>query len=177
MALVPYIQNDEASPEAKAVFAQIEAMGATVPNALRVVAHSPQLLRDWWAMMATLLFSSDLDTKLRELVLLRIFKTCGCDYCFTEHIGVALREGVTQDQIDRIEDFATYEGYSELERAAMQYANSIASENKVDEAAHQILRKSLNDKQFVELAFCIGNWIGLSHFLAPMGLEVEGEEG
>ena len=43
MAHLPYIQNENASPEVKVLFESCERMLGRVANAIRVAAHSPKI--------------------------------------------------------------------------------------------------------------------------------------
>ncbi len=173
MARVRYLEKSETAPEARAVYEELEGMGGKVLNPFKTVAHSPKLLRDWWRMMRTLVFELKLDAKLREIVLLRIFKLAGCDYCFEEHDRIARRVGVPEAQIANINDYATHPAFNDLERLALRYADRITTENKVDEEAWKGLRVRMSDQELIELSFCIGNWNGLARFIAPMGIEME----
>jgi AhpD family alkylhydroperoxidase len=173
MARVPYIEKSDAAPEALEVYEELEAMGGRVLNPFKMLAHSPKLLRDWWTMMKTLFADLELDPKLRELVLLKLFKITGCEYCFNEHDRIARRDGVSKEQIANIEAYATHPAFTEIERLVLRYTDSVTAENRVDDADFEKLREHFSDRQIVELTFCIGNWTGLSHFIVPIGLELE----
>ena len=176
MARVSYIEKAEAAPEALAVYEDLESMGSKVLNPFRALAHSPKLLRDWWTMMKTLFSDLELDPKLRELVLLRLFKITGCEYCFAEHERIARRDGVSEEQIRNIESHLTHPAFSEVERLVLRYTESVTAENRVDDEVFEELRKHFSERELVELTFCIGNWNGLSRFIVPMGLELEARE-
>ena len=103
----------------------------------------------------------------------RLFKITGCEYCFNEHDRIAKRDGVSERQIADIEQFESSDAFTEPERVALRYAQQIASRNKVDEETYAQLAKHYNEREIVELTFCIGNWTGLSHFIVPIGLELE----
>ena len=171
MARLPYV--DEPAEEALPIFKDLEERAGKVLNPIRMIAHSPQLLRDWWRMMMTLINDLDLDAKLRELALLRIFRLTGCDYCFAEHDRVALNIGVRPEQIAGIDDYESSEAFSELERLVLRYTDGITRDNSVDDGVFDALRIHLSDREPVELTFCIGNWNGIARFIVPMGLELD----
>ena len=173
MARVRYIEKSEAAPEAVAVYEELEATGSHVLNPFKALAHSPGLLRDWWVLMKTLINELDLDEQLRELVLLRLFKITGCEYCFKEHLRISKRIGVSAEKIENIENFRDHPAFNELERLVLQYTETITAENRVDDEVFEALGKHLSEREIVELTFCIANWTGLSHFIVPMALELE----
>lgn len=173
MARVRYIEKSEAAPEALAVYEDIESQAGKVLAPFRALAHSPKLLRDWWKMMVTLLTDLELDAKLRELALLRLFRIIHCDYCFAEHDGVARRAGVTEDQIRDIENFQQSDAFNELERLVLRYTETITRDNTVEDEVFDKLKKHLSERELVELTFCIGNWNGIGRFIVPMALELD----
>ena len=114
-----------------------------------------------------------MDDKLRELALLRIFRVTGCEYCFEGHDRVAREAGVTDAQIDHIDEDADHEAFNELERLVLTYTDGITQENSVDDAVFTALREHLSEREMVELTFCIGNWNGIARFIVPMGLGLD----
>ena len=173
MARVSYVEKSEVAPEALPIYEDLEERVGKVLAPIRAMAHSPKLLRDWWTLMITLLTDLELDDKLRELALLRIFRLTGCEYCFAEHDRVAREAGVTDAQIDHIDEYANHEAFNELERLVLTYTDGITQENSVDDAVFTALREHLSEREMVELTFCIGNWNGIARFIVPMGLELD----
>ena len=173
MARVTYVQKSEVGPEALPVYEELEKRIGKVLKPHMALAHSPKLLQDWWRMMTTLLTALDLDDKLRELALLRIFRLTDCDYCFAEHDNVALAVGVSKTQITHINDYETHDAFNELERLVLRYTDGITEHNRVDDAVFDALREHLSEREMVELTFCIGNWNGIARFIVPMGLELD----
>jgi 4-carboxymuconolactone decarboxylase len=173
MARVPYIEKEQAAPDALDVYNELESMGGRVLIPFKAVANSPLLLKKWWGMMRTLVYELKLDAKLRELAILRVFQITGCEFCFQEHDRIARRVGVPEEQIYNVEHYKTHPAFNDLERLVMRYAEGVARHNTVDEDAFEELKKHLSDQEILELIFCVGNWIGLSHTIVPLGLELE----
>lgn len=173
MARMRYIEKAEVAAEGLPIYEDLEGQIGKVLNPIKMLAHSPVLLRDWWKMMMTLINDLDLDAKLREIALLRIFRLTGCEYCFAEHEGVARRVGVADEQIAGIDDYETSEAFSDLERLVLRYTDGITRDNTVDDAVFDALREELSERELVELTFCIGNWNGIARFIVPMGLELD----
>lgn len=171
MARLPYIE--EPTDEVKPIYDDLEKQVGSVLNPIKMIAHSPQLLNDWWKMMMTLILDLELSNRIREVALLRIFKLTGCEYCFNEHNRIARDVGVSARQIAEINDYETSDAFDEQERLVLRYTDGITKDNTVDDALFEALREHFTDRQLVELTFCIGNWIGISKFIVSMGLELE----
>ena len=173
MARVSYLDKSQVAPEVVPIYEELEERIGKVLKPHMALAHSPQLLVDWWKMMVTLLSRLDLDAHFREIALLRIFRLVHCEYCFVEHERIALEAGVTQDQIDHIDEYESHSAFNHVERLVMRYAEGITVDNSVDDALFDELRKHFSERELVELTFCIGNWNGIARFVVPMGLELE----
>ena len=161
MARVSYVEKPQAGPEALPIYEDLEKRIGKVLNPIKTIAHSPKLLKDWWQMMMTLLGDLDLDARIREMALLRIFRLTGCDYCFAEHDRVAEEAGVSREQITHINDYETNEAFSDLDRVVLRYTDGITVDNKVDDGVFEELKKHFSERELVELTFCIGNWNGM----------------
>jgi AhpD family alkylhydroperoxidase len=176
MARVSYVEPATAPAEVQAVYAEVEGIAGTVLNPFRAIAHSPQLLERWWRLLWACMTELELDPRLRELVLLRIFQLTGCDYCFAEHARIARRLGVPQEQIDGVDRYADQAAFTDLDRLALRYAETITRENRVEEDVAAALRSRLGERGLVELTFCIGNWNGLARVVVPLGIDPESAE-
>ena len=80
MALVSYVSTPEAAEGIKARFQKMEEKGHEVPNFLRTLAHSPDLLEGFLALNGAL-NKIQLDPKLRELAYIRASEINACGYC------------------------------------------------------------------------------------------------
>jgi alkylhydroperoxidase family enzyme len=78
---MPHVQplsDEQANPQAQAVFGKLKSAFKMVPNIFRTMGHAPSVLE------ATLAFDraihSDLDPKLRELAYIKTSKINHCNY-------------------------------------------------------------------------------------------------
>ena len=78
MPVIEPVSDDQASPPAQDIFAQLKAKFKMVPNIFRTMAHAPDVLG------ATLKFGepfqAGLDPKLRELAYLKASMVNECHY-------------------------------------------------------------------------------------------------
>ncbi len=75
----------------------------------------------------------DLPQRLRLLVSQLAAERCGCLYCAHRNRHLALRAGISRENIGSVTRFATAPGYSEPERAALALADAIT---RFSEAEH-----------------------------------------
>ena len=71
----------------------------------RVLLHHPNLAQAIHRMLETLLFRSKLDTRLRELVIMRLGWATGSSYEWTQHWRVAKAFGVEEADLLAVRDW------------------------------------------------------------------------
>jgi uncharacterized peroxidase-related enzyme len=155
MALVSYITNLEAGDKVKAVFEGMEKKLGAVPNVFRTMAHNPEMLEAFLALNATLP-KTRLDGKLRELAYIKTSELNGCDYCLHHHRALGKKAGLNDRQVSETVDYESSDAYDSLQREVMRYAEQVTRHINVDDALFASLKKSLGDREIVELAMTVG---------------------
>ncbi len=102
MATVRILTDEELSPEAAAVFADIRATRGSdfVNNIWRSLAYDPPLLKATWERVKTVMAPRDggLDPLTKELIYMAISVANGCQYCVQSHTAMARAKGMTDAQ-------------------------------------------------------------------------------
>jgi uncharacterized peroxidase-related enzyme len=155
MALVSYITNQEAAEKVKPVFEGMEKKIGAVPNVFRVMAHNPEMLEAFLGLNATLP-KTELDGKLRELAYIKTSELNGCDYCLHHHRAMGKKAGLNDRQLAETADFDSSDAYDALQRDVMRFAEQSTRHIHVDDSLFNRLKKSLNDRQLVELTMTVG---------------------
>src|SRR3954451_13625521 len=106
MAVVSYVTNDQSSEKIRPIFEGIEKKGNAVPNVLRAMAHSPDMLEGFLALNATLPRTT-LDGKLRELAYIKTSELNGCAYCLHHHRATGKKAGLSERQLAETAQFST----------------------------------------------------------------------
>jgi len=173
MTRVKLVEKNQASPEIKELFQQIEDNGARVINLYKIVANSPHVARNFIRLGNSLISRTDLPSKLRELTIMRIAKLCDCEYERAQHTSIALQSGLRQTQLDEINSWKESDDFTEEERAVLQYVDEVAQNIKVTGKTFETLRQYLSERNIVELTLAIGWWGMLARLLMPLEVEVD----
>ena len=119
--------------------------------------------------------SSRLDPALRSLVIVRVSQINWCAFCVDLNSATAIERHVSQTKLDALSDFEHSLLYSELERAALAYADAIThSDPKVDDALVNRLKAQFNDDAIIELTALIAFQNLSSKFNAALGVAPQG---
>src|SRR4051794_24509444 len=100
-----------------------EAMGLparrTQSEAFRVLANNPGVARVAYSQLMQLLENNRFDTRLRELMIMRIGWVTGSAYEWTQHWRVATTAGIPQDDILAVGDWGEPRGLGPAGKAGL----------------------------------------------------------
>jgi len=150
MTYVKPLDQDSAGDSAKPILAAIEKRFGQSLEIFDVMAHQPSVLEGIVKVNEGL--HESLPGKLRELAYVLSSRINECGYCSHFHSKAALQEGVSQDQLDQIVDFAQSNLFSDDEKAVLQYASELTTTGDVGEPAVNRVKEFLDEKQLVILA-------------------------
>jgi 4-carboxymuconolactone decarboxylase len=173
MARVSYVATAEAQGDAREVFARLEARGSDILNLNRVLAHSPNVLRNFMRLGNSLLFHGVLPPRLRELAILRVAELTGAQYEWAHHVPIARQAGVGDEQIASLTDWATSAHFDARERAVLAYVDSVTSRVGVPDEVFSEARVHLSEAEVVELTLVAGYWGMVARLLVALQIDVE----
>src|SRR3546814_11334280 len=110
------------------------------------------------------------------MVIMRIAYLNGAPYEADQHAPIALKEGMTQAQLDALPQWEGSELFSEQERAVLAYTDSTTREVQVPDAVFDAVRPFFEPRQLVELTATVATSNMVSRVLEglPIYAEFEG---
>ncbi len=174
MAAVTMIETPT-SDEVREFYERIDGAsdGLGVLNVFKVMAHTPEVMRAWWEMMALLFTRLELSHRHRELAILRLFQIKGGEYGFAHHVRIGRRAGITDEEIAALDSYETAGGFSDDDRLVLRYTDAVTLLREDAPSRAQEVKARLGERQLVELTFCIANWNLMAHLLQPLQIELE----
>jgi uncharacterized peroxidase-related enzyme len=170
---MPHVQplsDEQAEPQAQALFGKIHAAFKMVPNIFRTMGHAPSVLEATLALDRAI--HSDLDAKLRELAYLKTSKLNDCKYCLHYHIGLGRKVGVSEQQVKELDDYESSSAFNDLEKLVLRFAEQWTRQSKVEANVVEALARTLSPSQLVVLAatVALANWT--NHFNETFGVQL-----
>lgn len=151
-----------------------ESMGDL--SVFQIGLKNPSVARALNGMLHNLLFESQLDGRLRELIIMRIGWATGAAYEWTQHWRVATGIGIEESDLLGVRDWRNYDGFGPAEQAVLAATDdSLAIGLISDETWLRCREQLVDDALLVELVAVIGNWSLFSSLLRS--LEVPLEDG
>jgi alkylhydroperoxidase family enzyme len=109
----------------------------------------------------------------RELLILRIGYLCRSDYEWAQHVALALRVGVTSEEVARIPKGPDAAGWNAADAALLQAADDLHRDQHVSDATWKRLRQRFDDRQMMDIIFTVGQYTMVSMYLNSAGIQLE----
>ena len=144
-----------------------EAMGMparrTGSEAFRVVANNPGVARVAFFQLMQLLENNTFDTRLREMMIMRIGWVTGSAYEWTQHWRVASEAGIPPDDILAVRDWRGSERLTAADKAILAATDECLEGKSISDAVWADVAKHVPDPgQQVEFVVGMGNWMSFS---------------
>jgi 4-carboxymuconolactone decarboxylase len=144
-------------------------------NVFRMMANAPASFRSLIEFAFSLLVTSEFDARKREIAILRVAHVTHASYEWFQHVIVAKRVGVTDQEIEKIGVDGPVVGLDEEGNLLCRVADEISNEVRLgDDALQQILDR-YGTRQATELILCVSYFNLLSRFLESTRVELEEE--
>lgn len=161
--------------------AKAAADEAGVPNYMaelaifQVLLNHPTLARALNDLLATMLWHGKLDTRLRELAIMRIGWLTASDYEWTQHWRVALRLGVSADDLVGVQNWQAHNGFGPVERAVLAAADDVVRDGAVSGDSWAACERELGPDPavLIELVTAIGAWRMIASILHSLKVPLE----
>jgi alkylhydroperoxidase family enzyme len=146
---------------------------APVLNIFRTLARAPKALvrfNQWGGYVLSR--RNDLPPREREIVILRTGFLCKSGYEWTQHVRIGLREGLTEDEIERLKQGADA-GWSAGDAALIRASDELHADQFITEPTWAELGRHFNDKQRMDVVFTAGQYTQVSMMLNTFGVQLD----
>ena len=165
--------DETRNAEASEVFAHILKTRGNVSHVLRSLGHAPQGLRAFAAYGEYVRYRTGMTGRVRELAILALAR--GNQYAWTHHAPFALKEGVTQAELDQLNAGTSAPTLSAAECAAIDYAREFADGGQVTDATFARVGKAFGERGVTDLTLLCGYFIALACVINALGIELESD--
>ena len=142
-------------------------------NIFRTLANHPKLMKRWMVFANHVLFKSTLGERERELAILRVGWLCRSEYEWAQHVVIALRSQITEDEIERVTVGPGADGWGDLERAILAATDELHADAFVSDATWADLSEHLSTQQLMDLVFTVGQYHVVSMALNSFGVQLD----
>jgi AhpD family alkylhydroperoxidase len=147
--------------------------GGEVINLHLTLGHAPKIAKARRALSGALRREAATPRVVRELVILRTAQIVRSDYELNQHVPMALKSGLTQQQLDEIVNWRNSKLFDETQRAVLAYVEQLLAGGDVDDATFAALAKHFSPQEIIEISVTATNYYGTG--LLTRALKIEGE--
>jgi alkylhydroperoxidase family enzyme len=122
-----------------------------------VFEYAPAANAPFQRFYGTLWTHGVLGQRVKELVRIRLARRIGCDTCRNLRFGGAHDQGLTEDEIELVEDGYEASGLSARAKLALRWADAVSTDPAGDAPAlSEAMRREFTDAELAELTLTAG---------------------
>src|SRR5215475_14170907 len=168
ISYIPFEKMDAAMQEE---MRRCEREGTPRPESTAVRAHVKACFWFFANSWRDLFKNGVLDHSIKELCRLYISRSVQCDYCGNQRSVKAAGQGMIEDDVKDLLNFEKSTRYSELQKAALAYAEAIAWHLDTDDAFWERMHRHFSEPELVELGCMIGLTLGQQSWLRLLNID------
>jgi alkylhydroperoxidase family enzyme len=154
----------------------LEPFGGRVLNIFRTLVRMPKAFEAFNRWGGYILSRrNSLPPREREIVILRTGFLCKSGYEWTQHVKIAKREGVSDDEIARVKQGAGA-AWSEGDAALLRATDELHADQFVSDNTWAALSAHFSEAQRMDLVFTVGQYTQVSMMLNSFGVQLEDGE-
>jgi alkylhydroperoxidase family enzyme len=171
---IPPARPRELRPLAR-ILARVAARvtGTGPPNIFTTLGRHPRLFRAWLRYSAHLMPFGRLPRSDTELVILRVAWRCRSAYEWHQHVPLALRMGLTPDEIAGVVEEVPGHAFTERQQTLLAASDEVLDHRRLSDATWSAVQATLGGRETLELCLLIGNYQGLASTIGGLGIQVE----
>jgi AhpD family alkylhydroperoxidase len=171
MPRLRYIEESEKTPHVRELIESAKRTGAPDPRVVSLMTRA-KLGTAWVEYWNKILYEGVLPHKLKELCRIRISVAHQCGYCSTVRSNVAKAEGLSEEMIGELFDYAGSRHFSAREKAALRYADLFKQgEHAIDrDEVYADLAKHFTDEEIIELGLFCAQVDGVGKFVKSLNV-------
>ena len=151
---------------------RLEELWGTPPNLYRGLGNHPKLAAAWTEFSKTLRYDTRTPRALRELVILRGAQVVRSEYEWAQHLKMARKAGIREEQISALSSFRDSKAFTAQEKAALALAEAVTLGKVSDEVQAEAL-KHFDMHDYVELSIVAAFYAMVARMLDAMGIQLE----
>jgi 4-carboxymuconolactone decarboxylase len=144
-------------------------------DVFRLLANAPVVFAGWTRMIDELFNSPTFSPRMREVAILRVARLQNSRYELGQHIEIARRAGLTEQQVSAIvetEDFDMV-GLSDTELLVLDIVTELCTTQRLGDKSFARAHNVFGDEGLTELLMVVSCYYGLALVLNAVDLDVD----
>lgn len=168
MARIPYFDLAEAPSSYTAMLGERKPL-----NLYRMLPYAGKAAEGFLKLGGALLRENVLDSRLREVAILRVGLLSGSSYEVHQHRHVARKVGLTDSKVAALEIGADTAALDESEKMVLAFTDQLVHHVKASDEMFEAMTRRFSAGEIAELVLTIGFYMTVSRFLENFEVDIE----
>ncbi len=142
-------------------------------NIYTTLGHNADALKSFLTWGSFVLRRTSLPARERELVICRVGYCCRAGYEWAQHSRLGKREGLTDDELERIKRGPDAEGWSEPDRYLLEAVDELLTDCFISDDTWQALFIVFSQQKCMDLTFIVGHYTQVCMILNTFGVQLD----
>lgn len=162
MALISSLEKDQVSEVAKEVFEKFEQDTGKVPEWVKVMAHRPEILKEFVELFSVIMKQGVIDPLLKWKIAYTVSQTLKCPFCLDVSEKMLKKFGATDEVIEKVKNL---EGESEEERETLELIKDVTLDGHLDNPElFKKLKQRFSEPEIIEIISVMGLFNYINRF-------------
>jgi len=127
------------------------------------MCRQPEFFETFMTMGVNVVSSTQLPPRDREIVILRTGWLCGAPYQWGEHVKTAKELGITSEEIEKVTEGSTAEGWTRHEAALLRAVEELHRDAILSDRTWNELAEQLDSRQLIEVLMISGHYHSMAY--------------
>jgi len=161
--------------EGRGLLDQQRGRSGRVLNIFRTLARAPDALKAFLGWGEYILSDRNpLPAREREIAIMRVAWLTASGYEWTQHHRIALRCGVSADELEAVKHFPGTDIFGPADRAVLEAVDALVKDHFIPDPAWRRLSEAFSPAQCMGLVMTVGQYVQVAMMLNTFGVQVEG---
>ena len=162
MANIPFLEKDQVEDIAKQVYEKFEEEAGKVPEWVKVMAHSPKILKEFTELFRVIMSEGQIKSYLKWKIAYTISEMLKCPFCVDVTSKMLQKYGATEKMMEKTEN---PEELKEAEKEILELVKDITVDAHLDKPEiFERLKGKFNEAQIIEIISVIGLFNYINRF-------------
>lgn len=162
MAVIKSLEKDQINKVVQEIYSEFEEKSGSVPEWVKVMAHRPEILKEFTKLFKTIMNSGELEACLKWKIAYIVSETLKCEFCVSVTTNMLKKMGATDDSLLDIKEI---KGLKEEEKEILELVKDITDDGHLDNPKiMDKLKGKLSEAELVEVLSVIGLFNYINRF-------------
>ena len=144
-------------------------------NAMGTFANHPVLAHAYFTFNGHILYTSSIDARQRELVILRVAALRHSEYEWAQHVHLGRQAGLVDTEIERVIEGPAAAGWSPFEAALLAATDQLIADARIGDETWSALADVYDERQLMDLVFTVGAYETLAMAFCTFGVQMDAD--